>query len=146
MASGLITNPLHSRDRDTDVLKPAAPRSGPVDGSWGRRSRDLPAKLPTLLAAVTDRLGSTERVSYHLGDREPAGGSVDVGGAFAVRLSGFRSQAPDTTDVLGPQKRITLLVIPPETSPQTADDAPAAAAQPGNIDTVDTLFRPVNRN
>jgi Family of unknown function (DUF5994) len=150
MASGLIINPLRSRGPDTDVrlrLKPAAPRSGHVDGSWWPRSRDLAAELPTLLAAVTDRLGSTERVSYHLGDWEPAGRSVDVGGAFAVRLSGFRYQAPNTIDVLGPQKRITLLVIPSETSPQTADDALAAAAQPDNTDTVDALLRrPVNRN
>ena len=144
MASGLITNSLRSRSADTDVrlrLKPAAPASGHVDGSWWPRSRDLAAELPTLLAAVSDRLGSTERVSYHLGDWDPVGRSVDVGGPFAVRLSGFRSQAPDTIDVLGPQKRLTLLVIPPETSRRTAGDALAAAAEPGNTDTVDALLR-----
>ena len=91
---------------------------------------------------MTDRLGSTERVSYHLGDWDPVGRSIDVGGDFAVRLSGFHFQQRDTIDVLGPQKRITLLVIPPETSPQTADDALAAAAQPGNTDTVDALLNP----
>ena len=145
MASGSITNPLRSSGPDTDVrlrLKPAAPTSGHVDGSWWPRSRDLAAELPDLLAAVTDRLGSTERVSYHLGDWDPAGRSIDVGGGFAVRLSGFHFQQRDTIDVLGPQKRITLLVIPPETSPQTADDALAAAAQPGNTDTVDALLNP----
>ena len=90
---------------------------------------------------MTDRLGSTERVSYHLGDWDPVGRRY-VGGDFAVRLSGFHFQHRDTIDVLGPQKRITLLVIPPETSSQTANDALAAAAQPGNTDTVDALLNP----
>lgn len=148
MTSGLITNPLRSRGADTDLrlcLKPAALLSGHVDGSWWPRSRDLAVELPTLLAAVTDRLGSTERVSYHLGDWEPARRSVDVDGV-AVRLSGFRFQRADTIDVLGPKKRITLLVVPADTSPQTADDALAAAAQPGNTDTVDALLNPVKGN
>jgi hypothetical protein len=59
MASGLITNPRRSRDPDTDVrlrVKPAAPRSGHLDGSWWPRSRDLAAELPTSPAAVTNRL------------------------------------------------------------------------------------------
>jgi hypothetical protein len=145
MASGSITTPLRSNGPDADVrlrLKPATPPSGHVDGSWWPRSRDLAAELPTLLTAVSDRLGSTERVSYHLGDWAPVGRSIDVGGGFAVRLSGFHFQQRDTIDVLGPQKPITLLVIPPETSPQTADDALAAAAQPGNTDTVDALLNP----
>jgi len=143
MASRLIANPLRSSGSDTDVrlrLKPTAPSSGHVDGSWWPRSRDLAAELPSLLAAVTARVGSTERVSYHLGDWGPAARSVDVGGGFAVRLSGFRFQQSDTIDVLGPQRRITLLVIPPETSAQAADEALAAAAHPGNTDTVDTLL------
>ena len=84
---------------------------------------------------------ATERVSYHLGDWGPVGRSVDLDGGFAVRLSGFRFQHPDTIDVLGPQKRLTLLVIPPETSRRTAGDALAAAAEPGNTDTVDALLK-----
>ena len=60
---------------------------------------------------------------------------------MTVRI-GFHFQQRDTIDVLGPQKRITLLVIPPETFSQTADDALAAAAQPGNTDTVDALLNP----
>lgn len=143
MTSGLVTNPLHSAGPSTKVrlhLKPATPRSGHVDGGWWPRSRDLAAELPALLAAVTDRLGTAERVSYHLGDWEPSSRRIDVDG-FAVRLSGFRFQPTATIDVLGPQKRITLLVIPPETSPQAADDTLAAAAQPGNTDTVDALLK-----
>ena len=53
MTSGLITNPLRPSGPDADVrlrLKPAAPTSGHVDGSWWPRSRDLAAELPDLLA------------------------------------------------------------------------------------------------
>ena len=49
---------------------------------------------------------------------------------------------PDNHAPRNPFEGVTLLVIPPETSPQTADDALAAAADPGNTDTVDALLNP----
>ncbi len=144
MASGSITSPLHSSDPGADVrlrLKPPAPATGHVDGGWWPRSRDLAAELPVLLAAVTDRLGRVESVSYHLGDWDPVGRRVDVDG-HGVRLSGFRFQRSDTVDVLGRRQRITLLVVPPEASPQRADDALDAGGDPDNTDTVDALLDP----
>lgn len=148
MASGLITS---SSPPDTDTpdgldgsdvrlrLKPAGSTTGYVDGSWWPRSRDLAAELPLLLPAMTARLGRVERVSYHLGDWDPADRRIHVDG-HAVRLSGFRRQRSHTIDVLGPHQQITLLVVPPETSPQAADDALAAGGQAGNTDGVDALL------
>ncbi len=144
MASGSITSPLHSSDAGADVrlrLKPAAPATGHVDGAWWPRSRDLATELPLLLAAVAERLGRVESVSYHLGDWDPVGRRVDVDG-HVVRLSGFRFQRSDTVDVVGRRQRITLLVVPPEASPQRADDALDAGGDPGNTGTVDALLDP----
>ncbi len=144
MASGSITSLPHSSDPGADVrlhLKPTAPVTGHVDGGWWPRSRDLAAELPLLLAAVTARLGRVERVSYHLGDWDPAARRVDVDG-HVVRLAGFRFQRSDTVDIAGRQQRITLLVVPPEASAQAADDALDAAGDPGNTDTVDALLNP----
>jgi len=53
-------------------LKPEAPTTGYVDGAWWPHSRDLTAELPTLLPALTDRLGRIEHVTYSLTTWPPA--------------------------------------------------------------------------
>jgi Family of unknown function (DUF5994) len=122
-------------------LKPKSTiATGYVDGGWWPRSHDLEAELPALLALLAVRLGSVERVSYHLGDWGSAAKAINAGGGF-VRLSGFRSQTAGTIDVLGPRQRITLLVVPPETSSQTAHDVMAIAARRDNADGVASLLR-----
>jgi hypothetical protein len=121
-------------------LKPASTlASGYVDGGWWPRSRDLDAELPALLAMLAGRLGSIERVSYHLGDWAGPAKAVRVGSGL-VRLSGFRSQAAGTIDVLGPRQRITLLVVPPETSSHLAHDVLVSAGCGDNVDSVTLLL------
>jgi Family of unknown function (DUF5994) len=121
-------------------LKPKAPTGGWVDGGWWPRSRDLAAELPDLLAVLAVRLGRIERVSYHLGDWDPTGGKISCG-VGVVRLGGYRTQRADTVDVLAAGSRVTLLVVPPETSPQIAHAALMAAGRRGNTDDVGTLLR-----
>jgi hypothetical protein len=149
MTSGFITTLLGPRYSDSEVrlrLKPQAPATGYVDGSWWPRSRDLVAELPALLAAVHDQLGRTESVSYHLGDWDPTDRRTEVDGS-TVRLAGFRFQKPDTVDLLGRHGRITLLVVPPGTDPHAADVALVTASRRGNTDTVDALLHsPTDRN
>jgi hypothetical protein len=112
---------------------------GYVDGAWWPRSHDLEAELPALLPVLTDRLGSIERLSYHLSDWGAAARTVKAGGGL-VRLSGFRSQTAGTIDVLGPRQRVTLLVVPPETSSPIAHDALVTASRQDNADTVESLL------
>ncbi|WP_410645413.1 DUF5994 family protein [Amycolatopsis sp. lyj-346] len=115
-------------------LKPVAPATGYVDGAWWPRGDDLSAELPTLLAALESRLGRLDRVTYRLGEWPvPNRRLVFDGGT--VRLEGFRSQSADTVTVIGwDRRRLTLLVVPPETGADLARQALAAAAAEGGTD------------
>jgi hypothetical protein len=121
-------------------LKPKGPTTGWVDGGWWPRSRDLAAELPGLLAVLAVRLGRIERVSYHLGDWGPTPGKISCGGGV-VRLGGYRAQHADTMDVLAAGQRVTLIVVPPQSSAKTAHAALVAAGHRGNTDKIETLLR-----
>jgi Family of unknown function (DUF5994) len=120
-------------------LKPKAATTGFVDGGWWPRSRNLAVELPGLLAVLAVRLGRIERVSYHLGDWDQAPARLSIEGG-AVRLGGYRAQHADTVDVLAARQRVTLLVVPPQTSAQAAHDALMTAGQRGNTDDVEALL------
>ena len=121
-------------------LKPKGLTTGWVDGGWWPRSRDLGAELPALLAVLTVRLGRIEYVSYHLGDWAPPVGRISGDGGV-VRLGGYRGQRANTVDVSAAERRVTLLVVPPETPDQAAHAALMAAGHRGDIHDVETLLR-----
>jgi Family of unknown function (DUF5994) len=121
-------------------LKPKAATTGFVDGGWWPRSRDLVVELPDLVAVLAVRLGRIERVSYHLGDWDPPSARLSVEGS-RVRLEGYRAQRADTVDVLAARQRVTLLVVPPETSAEAAHDALMTAGHRGNTDDVEALLK-----
>jgi Family of unknown function (DUF5994) len=122
-------------------LRPKALTTGYVDGAWWPRSRDLAAELPALLAVLAVRLGEIPRVSYNLTEWETAPGQISADGV-RVRLSGFWSRPPHTVDVIGSdRRRLTLLLVPPETGPSVAHHAMMCAAQRENNDTVEVLLR-----
>lgn len=98
------------------------------------RTRDLTAELPALLAAVAARLGRIDRVTYHLSDWPTPHRRVTFDDRV-VRLEGFQSQQSDSLTVIGGNRdRLTLLVVPPDTSPVVANHALATAADRGNTD------------
>ena len=134
-------NPLQDpRERLRLRLKPKAPITGRVDGGWWPRSRDLATELPSLLAVLAVRLGHIERVSYHLCEWGPSPRRIhDDGGV--VRLEGFRTQRANTVQVLAARERVTLLVVDPEASDETAHAVLMAAGQRGNTDDIDSLLR-----
>ena len=148
MTSAPTISPLASRARPVEDsreplrlrLKPKGPTTGWVDGGWWPRSRDLAAELPGLLAVLAVRLGRIERVSYHLGDWGPTPGKISCGGGV-VRLGGYRAQHADTMDVLAAGQRVTLIVVPPQSSAKTAHAALVAAGHRGNTDKIETLLR-----
>jgi hypothetical protein len=96
--------------------------------------------LPALFAALAARLGAIERLSYHLGDWQPSARRLERG-ATLVKLGGFRFQGANTVDVIGAgSRRVTLLVVPPETPTANAAKIADAAADGHNVERVDSLL------
>jgi hypothetical protein len=122
-------------------LKPKAPHTGYVDGAWWPRSDDLTTELPDLLAVLSVRLGSIERVLYNLNEWKPAPAKFATGGRN-VRLDGYRRQPTNTIEVRGVDRNrsAVLLVVPPQTEPDHAHDIVMTAAARGNDETVDGLL------
>jgi hypothetical protein len=121
-------------------LKPKAPTTGHVDGAWWPRSDDLPKELPDLLAVLSVRLGSVDRVMYNLAEWAKTPARLLTGGR-SVRLDGFQRQPGNTLEVLGiGREKILLLVVPPNTDPDLAHEAMMAAAAPNNALTVGDLL------
>jgi hypothetical protein len=121
-------------------LKPkTAIAVGQVDGAWWPRSRDLALELRALLPVLAVRLGRIERVTYHLGDWDPATRKIVVDGSV-VRIGGFRAQRAGTLDVLAQLHRVTLLILPPAASPRPADRVMLTAGHRDNADSVAELL------
>jgi len=109
-------------------LKTDPTPTGQVDGAWWPHSTDLAAELPDLFSALVPQIGPIERVGYHLGDWDAAPRKIRFEGAVA-RLGGYHWQRAATVDVLTARRTLTLRVVPPDTAPDVAQDALAAAAQ-----------------
>lgn len=124
------------------ALKPPDSVAGFVDGAWWPRSLDLAAELPSLLAALADRLERAGRVTFNLTAWNPPARRLSVDGKD-VRLEGFRTQHANTLTVIGTDRRtrLTLLVIPPATDPSHAYQVLEAAAERDNVDGPDALLR-----
>ena len=138
-ASSTLSTSSTSPDPDRLSLKSDAPATGFVDGAWWPASRDLAAELPSVMTALTARLGRVEAVSYNIDAWDAAPRKAHIGGDV-VRMNGYRTQPHDTIDVMGGQHRLTLLIVPPDTDPEAAPAVVAAAGRQGNVDDVTALL------
>ena len=121
-------------------LKPKAPVSGHVDGAWWPQTDDLATELPDLLAVLSVRLGTIDRVLYNLAEWAKMPKRLTTGGR-AVRMDGYRLQPANTLQVMGlGREKILLLVVPPHTDPDVAHEAMMTAAAPSNDSTVGDLL------
>jgi len=121
-------------------LKPKAPTSGYVDGAWWPHSEDLETELPDLLAVLSVRLGSIDRVLYNLADWTAAPVKFSTGGGM-VRLSGYHRQPGKTVEIIGRNRtKLVLLVVPARTEPEHAHSIMMAAAAPDDASTIDGLL------
>jgi hypothetical protein len=115
-------------------LKPKAPATGYVDGAWWPRSRDLTVELPALAEVLAVRLGRIERVAHALSAWDTVPSRFEVDG-YRVRLEGFTYQDQNIIHITGSNRgRVSLLVIPPETTTPAGHDALMTAARRGNAD------------
>src|SRR4029078_12290867 len=121
-------------------LKPKAPATGHVDGAWWPRSDDLSTELPDLLAVLSVRLGSIDRVMYNLAEWAMVPRRLTTGGR-AVRLDGYRLPPANTLQVLGVgREQILLLWVPRHPEREIAHEAMMSAAAPDNSSAVADLL------
>ncbi len=92
------------------------------------------------------RLGVVPRVSYNLREWDTAPRKIAAEGV-RVRLDGFWSRPAHTLDVIaGDRRRLTLLLVQPDTDPSAAHRTMMRASERDNTDTVEELLRAGTRD
>lgn len=115
-------------------LKPKGSLAGHVDGAWWPRSRDLTVELPALVHVLGVRLGGVSRVAFPLEVWDLPPRKITVDGRL-IRMEGFHEQDEHIVYVSGPdRRRLSLLVIPPDTAARAAHDAMTASSARDNTD------------
>lgn len=107
-------------------------RRGVLDGAWWPRSRDIAAELPVLVAALTEHLGPVTRVGLDAGAWEdlPTRLIVDE---RVVHIDSFPVGDDTVLVTRGDQDLFSLLVIPPNATPEAACAAMAEAVRADNL-------------
>ncbi len=120
-------------------LKPAHRSCGFVQGAWWPRSTELTSELPSLLAALSLRVGSIDSMLYHERDWSPAPLSIKHQGDQVIL--GAHQEWPNVVSLFGPRfGRLDLLVVPPHTEPAHAYKAVTTAASVNDASTPDQLL------
>jgi hypothetical protein len=103
-----------------------------LDGAWWPYSTDATLELPSLLPAITARFGRTRAVMLNPATWQ-ASPQWLLWGSRRARIAWYRHQDPNIAILLGENdKRIDLLVIPPNTEPRQALSAIDLASAHGN--------------
>lgn len=123
-------------------LKPSGDATGYVDGAWWPRSDDLDAEAPSLVQEVARDRGRPVRLSYDLSGWRAGSTRMSLG-PYTVRFDGFRGRGPDLIHLTDVDHHIlTLLVVPPVSSPVAAARMLHEASLRGNHDTPAMLLAP----
>jgi hypothetical protein len=114
-------------------LEPTGSRGTLLDGGWWPRSTDPVAELPGLVLAIDKVRGLVLRLILSAAGWDEHPRRLDVNGRV-LRLGYFTSQSMFlVTAVCGYNgERVDLLVIPPDTRPESAVAAMALAAATTN--------------
>jgi hypothetical protein len=121
---------------------PALSRRGAVDGGWWPHSRNAPAELTGLIAALDSRPGvGVQRLSVHRDDWDDIPRRLTTDAGQVIRVDWFTTIARHTVSVTTAGKgTIELLVVPPGTADGTARTAMnMAATGPGGAQACDIL-------
>jgi hypothetical protein len=110
-------------------LAPGDTGRGIMDGGWWPRSRDAAAELAELVIALTDRLGMVTRLTIDFDDWDHVPLRITALGRV-IRVGWLPHLDHMVAVTCGRDEPILLLVIPPETSPPSAEEALAKATAP----------------
>ena len=103
-----------------------------LDGGWWPRSKDPDTELPALIMAIDHLYSPIRRMVLSAGGWESHPRHIRID-ARTIRLGYFASQPVALlTALCDDGQRVDLLVVPPDTAPQTAVAAMAVAASTTN--------------
>ena len=119
--SAILAGPPASRVS----FAPALSRRGAVDGGWWPHSRNAPAELPGLIAALDSRPGvRVQRLSVHRDDWDEIPHRLTTDAGQVIQVDWFTTIPRHTVSVTtAGQGTIELLVVPPGTAEGTAQIA-----------------------
>ena len=122
------------------LIDPPAERTT-LDGAWWPRTVSLGDELPGLVQELHRRGIRVTRVAYNPGSWEAAPRRLAADGR-TIRLGWFRSIDPQLLDLTGDSQRgrLDLLVVPPDTPAEIAEQAFTAATNRGNRETPTVLL------
>jgi Family of unknown function (DUF5994) len=132
----------HPSTLDWVSLTPRLARTDRLGGGWWPRTGDLSAELPPLLKVIEKRIGLVRGVLVHRADWAATAMPCTPPGSSRLRISWYGNQDPHTVILIGDNaKRVELVVIAPETSPDEAATILRMASQAGNsLDAQATLL------
>ena len=120
-------------------LKPAHRSAGFVQGGWWPLTDQLYIELRLLLAALSSRSGTIERVIYDENSWASASLRMEFRGHSVILEPSNTS--PNTLTVSGKKfGTLVLLVVPPDTDPAAAHTAVMTAADPDDVSTAEELL------
>ncbi|MFW6721027.1 DUF5994 family protein [Streptomyces sp. MAR4 CNY-716] len=113
-----------------------------LEGAWWPRSRDLAAELPALIAVLDPLWGRITRLAVNSTHWQVMPRKIPVGG-HVVKVGWFAAELDPHNVLLRSFStgRWDLLVIPPQTPPETAAWLMAAAADPLHARTASQLMQ-----
>jgi uncharacterized protein DUF5994 len=127
-------------------LETTRAREGILDGAWWPRSRDFGAELPSLISALTEHLGPVTRIGLDgsAWDELPTRVMVDDRVVHiddrvvhiddrVVHIDSFPVGDDTFLITRGDRDHFSLLLVPPDTSPDAARAAMARAVRAGNV-------------
>ncbi len=107
-------------------------REGILDGAWWPRSRDIGAELPSLISALTEHLGPISRVGLDASAWEGLPTRLVVDDRV-VHIDSFPVGDGTVLITRGDRDYFSLLVVPPDTSPDAARAAMARAVRADDV-------------
>ena len=136
----------HSPPTTTPLrLRLSRAAGGHLDGAWWPWSRDLAAELRILVDHFPETSGHIDRVVFSRPDWDTCPRKVQIG----RRLMKTGSFPSDDTHVLvlglSTRRQLTLLVVPPVTDAETAEELMSDAASPSNPSTGSELLATAHR-
>jgi uncharacterized protein DUF5994 len=113
-------------------LETTRSREGVLDGAWWPRSRDIGAELPALVTALTEYLGPLTRVGLDAVAWEGLPTRIVVDDRV-VHIDSFAVGDDTVLITRGEDDIFSLLVIPPDATPEAAHAAMAQAVRADNV-------------